>query len=211
MNIEISETEHKAICLAIQSAEKKTSAEIFTVLAMRSDDYIYVAMFFFAFWNFIVSVFIALLLEYYGLSIFVLEFALAQLAAFVCGYLILRWFPNLAVMLTPQRIKYHRAHLNGSKQFLAHGIHNTKGRTGVLIFVSLEERYAEILVDAAIEKNIGRDFWLETVGELIAACKSGDICHGYVSTIENVSVKLSSNFPKGQKNFNELEDKLIIL
>lgn len=211
MNIEISDTEHKAIRLAIQKAEKKTSAEIYTVLAARSDNYIYTGMFFFAFWIFLVSAFLVLLLEYYGLSITALHFVLAQLAAFMCGYLVLKLFPKLAVLLTPQRIKYHRAHLNGSKQFLAHGIHNTEGRTGVLIFVSLEERYAEILVDAAVEESIGRDFWLEAVGELIALCKAGNICQGYVSTIENVSIKLSNHFPNEQKNLNELEDKLVIL
>lgn len=211
MTIDFSEKEHEAIRTAIKKGEKKTSAEIFAVLAKRSDDYRYVAMCFFGFWIFVASVFLALLLGYYTISVSLLHFVTAQLLAFICGYLILRWFPNLAIMFTPLRIKHHRAHLNGIKQFMAHGIHNTKGRTGVLIFVSLEERYAEILVDGEIEKNIGREFWLESVGELIAACKVNDVSAGYVRAIENTCEKLAVKFPRGRKKLNELEDKLIVL
>lgn len=211
MTIEFSEKEHNAIRNAIKKGEKRTSAEIFAVLAQRSDDYRFIAMCFFAFWIFIVSVLLVFLLDYYSIIVSLLHFVFAQFTAFICGYLLLRWFPKLAIMFTPQRIKYNRAHLNGIKQFLAHGIHHTKGRTGVLIFVSLDERYAEILVDSEIENNIGRDFWLEAVGELIASCKANDISQGYVRAIESTSKKLVDKFPRGHKNLNELEDKLIIL
>lgn len=211
MTIKFSQKEHIAIRTAIKNGEKKTSAEIFAVLAQRSDDYRFVAMCFFAFWIFVVSVLLVLLVNFYKINLPALQIILAQFASFVCGYLVLRWFPKLAIMVTPQRIKYHRAHLNGIKQFLAHGIHHTEGRTGILIFVSLEERYAEILVDGEIEKNIGRDFWLEAVGELIASCKANDISLGYVRAIESISEKLAVKFPRGPKNLNELDDKLIIL
>lgn len=211
MTIEFSNKEHDAIRAAIKNGEKKTSAEIFAVLAQRSDDYQFVAMSFFAFWIFIVSVFLILLLGFYSIDVSLLHFVSAQFLAFICGYLILRGFPQLAIMFTPQRIKHHRAHLNGIKQFLAHGIHNTKGRTGVLIFVSLEERYAEILVDGEIENNIGREFWLEAVGELIASCETNKISNGYVRAIETTSEKLAVKFPRGRKKLNELEDKLIII
>lgn len=211
MTIEFNEKQNKAIRAAIKKGEKKTSAEIFAVLAQRSDDYRFVAMCFFTFWILAVSILLTFVLKYNNIEVPILYFVSAQMASFICGYLTLRWFPMLAIALTPQNIKHHRAHLNGIKQFLAHGIHNTKGRTGVLIFVSLEERYAEILVDAEIENNIGRDFWLETVGELIEACKAKNISQGYVRAIENTTNKLAVKFPRGRKNLNELDDKLIIL
>jgi putative membrane protein len=35
------------------------------------------------------------------------------------------------------------------RQFFAQGLHQTENRTGVLIFASVAERYAEIVADAA--------------------------------------------------------------
>ena len=41
-----------------------------------------------------------------------------------------------------------RAHAEAMRQFFAQGLHKTEDRTGVLIFASAAERYAEIIADA---------------------------------------------------------------
>ena len=40
------------------------------------------------------------------------------------------------------------------RQFLAHGLHKTENRTGVLIFAAVAERYVEIIADAGINAKV---------------------------------------------------------
>ncbi|MGB7287806.1 MAG: hypothetical protein WBC71_12815 [Salaquimonas sp.] len=223
------ELDEKTIVDAIKNAEKKTSAEFFAVFTERSDDYRFIGYAFLAFWIFIASLLLALWINWHGsqlvngdwgtntqvkLASTYLSLSLwtsCQLLAFVAGVITLRLSPRLCVMLAPRRITHERAHSNAVKQFLAHGIHQTKGRTGVLIFISMDERFAEILVDSAIEKQIGREFFLGKIRELTADCHKGDISYGYVKAINSISKRLSADFPPGKEIVNELEDRLVVL
>ena len=45
-------------------------------------------------------------------------------------------------------------HAEAMNQFLTHGIHLTEHRTGVLIFASVAERYAEIIADSGINAKV---------------------------------------------------------
>lgn len=45
--------------------------------------------------------------------------------------------------------------------------HATEGRTGVLIFVSLVERYCEIVADLAIASKVDNAHWQSVVGEML--------------------------------------------
>lgn len=237
------EAELARVPQAIERVEKGTQAEIFAVLAERSDNYRFVAYGFLALWIFLFSALLALWWQWGGgLSgysggdagflarlihgewwsydwgagqglpySFLTVFVAGQIAAFVTGVIVIRMFPSLAVAITPQRIAHERAHANGVKQFLAHGIHNTAGRTGVLVFVSLNERFGEIFVDTQIEQRIGRDYFLEQVAMLIDDCAAGHVIDGYVNVIERMGDRLGEAFPVQAEDRNELENRFIIL
>ena len=59
-------------------------------------------------------------------------------------------------MLIPRSMQRTRAHRRAVEQFLVQNLHTTEGRTGVLIFVSVAERYAEILADHGIHAKVRR-------------------------------------------------------
>ena len=63
-------------------------------------------------------------------------------------------FRRLRIHLVPRRQRYRHAHDNAMKQFLARNVHLTTARTGVLLFVSLAERYAEVVADAGINSQV---------------------------------------------------------
>ena len=91
-----------------------------------------------------------------------------------CALLVLLWpFPALRIRLVPRRLRYRHAHDNALKQFLARNVHITAARTGVLIFVSLAERYAEIVADAGINSRSRRTIWDGVVADLIAHAQAG--------------------------------------
>ena len=66
------------------------------------------------------------------------------------------------------------------EQFLAHGLHTTEARTGVLIFVSLAERYAEIVADAGIAAKVDQAVWDASIAALLADIRDGRLADGLV-------------------------------
>jgi putative membrane protein len=114
-------------------------------------------------------------------------------------------------LIVPQRIAHDRAHLNAVKQFLAHGIHHTERKTGILIFISLQEQYGEIIVDRLIEEKIGREFFLQKVEQMLEECRRGNIGKAFQMTIAEIGERLALEFPKSENDKNELADKLIVM
>jgi putative membrane protein len=63
---------------------------------------------------------------------------LIQLAVFALGVALLQWKP-LRFAVVPKSVKHARAHERAVEEFLAQNLHTTKGRTGILIYVSLAD------------------------------------------------------------------------
>jgi putative membrane protein len=97
------------------------------------------------------------------------------------------------------------------EQFLVQNLHTTAGRTGVLIFVSVAERHAEIVADSDIEARVPKGTWQEIVSRLTAAFTAGNHADGFVAAIEEVGGHLANHFPPGTADLNELPDHLIVL
>ena len=61
-----------------------------------------------------------------------------------------------------------QAHAEAVRQFCAQGLHKTENRTGVLIFASEAEHYAEMIADAGINAKVKQEVWDDAVAVLIA-------------------------------------------
>lgn len=199
---------------AIEAAEQRSGAEYFAVLALRSSDYRMEALTFLAFWLLACVLMMLLGLNWFLGSLppaTVLIVAAGQLAAFVSFWIVLRAWPWLGVYLVPARIARERAHLNAVRQFRAHGIDATDSRNGVLVFVSLAERYGEILVDRGIEEALGRQPFLDEIARLTRACADGDCQWAIAQSITRLSEVIGEAIPPGRDNANVLADRLVIL
>src|SRR5262245_51479073 len=95
-----------------------------------------------------------------------------QLVGFVVAALVLSR-PVLRFRIVPRRARHDRTHSTAMRQFWAQRLHKTQERTGVLIFVSYAERYAEIVADAGINERVTPDVWQKAVTDLTAAIKQG--------------------------------------
>lgn len=61
------------------------------------------------------------------------------------------WIKHFFIPVRMRRASVHRAALAA---FLERGVHRTRGRTGVLVFLSLLEGMAEIVVDTGVEPHL---------------------------------------------------------
>jgi len=199
----ISDADRRRVAEAIRQAETKTSGEIFCVVARKSGDYPLIPIV----WAALIALLVPLPLIYFtlwpNLTIY-----LIQLASFIVVAVGLS-HPAIRYRIVPRQAKDERAHTAAMRQFLAQGLHLTENRTGVLIFASAAERYAEIIADAGINAKVTPEVWDNTIAALIAAIKAGRPGDGFVAAVEQCGAVLAQHFPPGAMNRNEIADKLV--
>jgi putative membrane protein len=201
--------DHARVSAAIRAAEKTTSGEIFCVLARSSDGYFHAALAILSGSILLVSLAVAIWLDSTWHTLRLASFVGAQCLALAAGMLVLWAFPTLRIRLVPKRVRYAKAHANAVRQFLALNIHTTSARTGVLVFVSLAERYAEIVADSGINEKVDQSEWNRIVAGLVEAAGSGHLTEGFEGAVAAAGSLLAAHFPPASDDRNELADRLI--
>ena len=200
----LSTEDQETVANAVREVETKTNAELVTVLCARSDEYRYIPLL----WASLIALVMPSIL--YFTPVAVEWIVWGQLGAFVLVGLILQ-LGSIRVNLIPRSVRYWRASNMARRQFLEQGLHHTDGETGVLIFVSEDERYVEILVDRGISSKISNEVWGEVVDDFVENVKSGQTLKGFSLCLERVGELLKVAVPKTEDNKNELDDRLILI
>jgi putative membrane protein len=197
--------ERTAIGKAITRAESKTSGEIVVVVASASARYFAVGVM----WAALIA--LGVPLPFIFLTKWPVEHIyLAQLAVFALGLALIQWEP-LRFALVPPAVKRARAHERAVEQFLVQNLHTTEGRTGVLIYVSFAERFAEVIADNAIYKKVPPESWERIVDELTGHLGRGARDKGLIAAIGACGKLLAQHFPPGRHDADELPNHLIVL
>lgn len=198
---------------AIVSQEKGTSGEIVAVLAAQSGSYRLLPLFLSAFIALLVPL-ILIYLPRYTDGQFLIWSAeriyFIQLVCFVVLSLILSMRP-FRYWIVPRSLKRRWAHAHALEQFAAQEMHTTSGRTGIMIFVSVAEHYAEVIGDVAIYEKIPAEDWNAMVGELVQNIKDKKPKNGFVTAINQSGDWLSEHFPPGVEPLDELANHLIVI
>ena len=129
---------------------------------------------------------------------------------FTIALLILKWMP-LRLFLTPGATKHRRVRRRAIAIFQAAAAKRTTGKTGILIYLSLAERRAEIIADEAILKVTGDHTWGEAMHALLEEVREGRVGEGICAAIDRVGMVLSEHFPRSADDRNEIPDRLIEL
>ncbi|MFE0017157.1 TPM domain-containing protein [Mesorhizobium sp. NPDC059054] len=205
----LTHADHERIAEAIRTAEQKTGGEIYCVVARSSDGYFFQAAFTATLALFAVSIAFAYVLEALWVTVRLPHFLIVQAVAAVSLYILLWLIPRLRIHFVPRRQRYRAAHANAVKQFLARNVHRTAERTGVLIFVSIAERYAEVVADSGIDAKVGQHVWDGVVRDLTAHASDDHLADGFVNAIATVGAVLAEHFPIAPGDINELDDHLV--
>ena len=201
----IADHDMQRIADAISAAERKTSGEIVAVVTPQSSSYLYAPVLWAAVMALTVPWPLIKLTWWPATWIY-----LAQLATFLV--LLGALFPKpIRRHLVPKSLKTSLARRRAREQFLVQNLHTTRGRTGVLIFVSVAERHAEILADAAIDARVPAGTWQGIVDTLTAEIGAGRPADGFIAAVTEIGQHLSRHFPPGSGDANELPNHLIVL
>jgi len=223
--LQVTEADHDKVAAAIAAAEEKSSGEIVAVVTPVSDAYHDVAIHWALVPMFAVLAWAAwrptALIWWYDslLGGWQSEPTLSELLTllmvfaalkFTIALFILKW-QRLRLLLTPAATQHRRVRRRAIAVFQAAAAGRTTGRTGILIYLSLAERRAEILGDEAITSVTTPETWGEAMAALLVDVREGRVGDGIVAAVENVGEVLAAHFPRSAEDTNEIPDKLVEL
>jgi putative membrane protein len=203
--MKISVEDRKRISAAIHAAERKTSGEIVCVLAEKSSGATALPIF--------IAAVIALALPWLLVAMTampVFRILTLQIVTFfaAAGLLCL---PSVRVALIPRAARRAIAHRAALEQFAARGVANTAERTGIMIYVSIAERYARIIADTGISAHVAQSEWQGAIDALVAHMRDGRIADGFITAIEKCGDALARHFPRTEASPDELPDRIHLI
>jgi putative membrane protein len=225
MVMRLSEADHLLVTEAVARAERESDGEIVTIVAPRSDAYHDVGLHYAILAMLLVPVGLAFVPQAWidwvaGLVLgwnpeltreIVMLYLFAKMAAaFLIVRFALAWMP-LRMALTPGRTKSRRVRRRAIELFRTGCELKTRGRTGVLLYVSLAEHRAEIVADKAIADQVQPEVWGDAMVALVDEVKAGRPGHGIAAAVERIGAVLTPILPPTIDNPNELPDRLIEL
>jgi putative membrane protein len=221
----LTQEDRDLVAAAVTAAERGSDGEIVTIIAARSDAYHDVALHYAVLAMLLVPAALAFVpqawIDWAATLVLgwnpeltreiVMLYLFAKLAgAFLIVRLILAYQP-LRMALTPGLTKHRRVHRRAVELFRVGCELKTRGRTGVLLYLSLAERRAEIVADKAIADQVEAEVWGEAMAALIDEVKAGRPGEGMAKAVEQIGAVLAPILPPTLDNPNELPDRLILL
>lgn len=221
----LTDADHARIAAAIAAAEAHTSGEIVCTLSTERHRYVE--------WVLALSAVVAFILPAlltvagFGPSRWAdllglweagplndrqtIELYVAVQALVLIAVTLMLWWSPLAQRYAPRSIRQERVHELALKQFLVRGVHQTAGRSGILIHASVEDHIVEVIADEAIFQRVSADVWAETAAVLLVGMARNDPAQGFCDAIAIAGGVLAEHFPPGSQNPDELPNHLLIV
>ncbi|MEO0603316.1 MAG: TPM domain-containing protein [Myxococcota bacterium] len=143
-------------------------------------------------------------------SLALLELVVLEGLVFAVFYGLAR-VPAVRRFVEPRSIRAQRVHDAALRHFVSRGVHQTRDRTGVLLFVAEEEHRAEIVADEGIYAKVDAKVWVEAIEALVAGVKQDDVVSGFERAIAMCGEVLAEHFPPRPDDIDELSNRLIVL
>jgi putative membrane protein len=179
-----------AIKQAIHDAEKKTSAELVSVITPRSDSY---KAFMLAIGMLVGSAIAVLLWGYEILLDFPALLGVQIITVLV--FLILTPLQILCIGFIPRQVRHHRAAHRAYEEYLLLSHHLPAGKPMLLFYVSLAERYVHIWPNPVVREKIAVTEWERIVGEFTSALPKQGVTIAATQAIRQMSETLAKHFP----------------
>lgn len=230
MVMRVTPDDHALVVAAIAEAESRTSGEIFCVMAKRVSSYRDVSLA----WAAAAALLLPLGLIPLGfegawlpgvsgnweaahlaardatVGAAISTYALIQSVTFLAVFG-LTSIPMIRRWVTPAGVRRSRVRRAALHQFLAHGLHVTEARTGVMIFAALSDHQVEIIADKGIFEKVDADVWAQACAALVREMRDNRPVSGFQQAIALCGGVLAEHFPPRANNPNEVVDRLVVI
>ncbi len=200
----LSDQAKTALLEAIQAVEGRSSAEVVISVRGRSASYLHA--------NLIVAIITGLAsLAYILYSSFEFPIWSILVDPIVVGAvfgLAASRVPLLHRLLTPASIRKRWVRHAAEAEFCRKRVRMTSERTGLLVFVALTERRAEVVIDTGVEDAVHPDKWARAVAAIDAVASSGADGVAVAATIAALGDILEPVLERSEDDVNELPDEV---
>lgn len=179
----LSKADHDQLHRAIADAELHKGTHIALIVVPASDRYVMYPLAYGALFALALGGALALFWPQVSLRV---AFAIEALG-FAAFSLLFDWLP-LRLRLVPRAIRTARARNLAHREFAARIL--TTHRGGLLLFVSLAERYVELLADRSLHALVGQQTWDRIVGELTASARTQPLAEALLAAIASCGAAL---------------------
>ena len=191
-----------AFASAIEAIESASAAEVVVAVRRRSAVYLHA--------NLVIGTAVAIA----GLAAMLFsahEFALTSIlvdpfaVGGVAGALV-ELLPGVKRALSPRSLR-HREVVRGARAtFLERGVHRTRDRSGILVYVSWLEREVVLVPDSGIERVLAGDTGADATRTLTAAIPDGGAA--VARELGRFAPALAAGLPRRADDINELPDEV---
>jgi putative membrane protein len=178
--------DHRRIREATAAVEERIGSKIAVVVARQSGRYVAYTVA----WATLVSIIGGSLLALAQPSMHARLVVFLELWIFVSVLLLLEATP-LRFAIVSRRVRYGNARNLAHREFAAHAMGDGASQRRILLFVSMGERYVEVIADHATHALAPQESWNRIVDEMVAHSSSGRIADGVVSAIDACGAMLS--------------------
>jgi putative membrane protein len=183
--------EHQRIDTTIAKIEQSTTADLDLMVIGASDRYSLYPLLWAGLGALLVAGFAALFRpDVNGRSMILIELLVLLLLTPLCD-----WMP-IRLWLVPTHVKQAHARQLAHREFNAHFAGDRASRECILFFVSLGERYVEIIADHDTHARVPRNVWNKVVGDFTAAIMAGHVADGLLAGIESCGAILKTHYPR---------------
>ncbi|MBN1299964.1 MAG: TPM domain-containing protein [Melioribacteraceae bacterium] len=95
-------------------------------------------------------------------------------------------------------------------EFIRLGMHDTRDKTGILLYINLKLRKFYILADDGINNKVEQETWNNIAAGMEADFQIGQYTMGIIKALDKVGSILNEHFPIMADDTNELSNKVIV-
>ncbi len=122
------------------------------------------------------------------------------------GAVLVEAIPPLYRWLSPSWLRYEHVREAAYAAFVERGIHGTRDRTGILVYIALRERMVEIVADLGVTKHHGIEVLAAWAGTLEARLPQGAEAFG--KELANLAGDLGKTLPRRADDTDELANAI---
>jgi putative membrane protein len=191
----------QAVREAVAKVERQTAAEIVVAVRYRSGSYRHTDYLV----GFGTSIAVLCALLFLPQSFDIVTWPLELSIAFLLGTFASGQLAWLRRWLTSGRLMDEQVTRSAKAAFVDLGVSRTRGRTGVLVYVSLLERRTVIVGDVALDAAAKDDGWIAARAALERAMRAPGVA-ALTKGIQGLAAPLARLLPRAADDVNELAD-----
>lgn len=130
-------------------------------------------------------------------------------ASFLAAFTAMKFLPRLKRFFIPRSEIEEEVNEGAITSFYGHNLHETRDRTGILIYVSVFERKVVVLADKGVNDKVDQGEWRVIVDMITAGIKEGKAPEAICRAIERCGEIIAGHFPRRPDDKDELSNLIV--